>query len=603
MSTKVDRQPESDLALFARILRQARPYWLHILALFLISLLATPVALLNPVPLKIAVDSVLGSDPLPGLLEPIVPQALQSSQERLLILAALLVIAIALLTHLQSLGKSLLRSYVGEKLILDFRAGLFRHAQRLSLAYHDTKGTADSIYRIQYDTNAVQYVAIDGVIPFVTSGVTLIAMFWVTAHLDLHLALIALGVTPFLTVYTGVYRRHVRPRYKQLKRIESSGLSVVQEVLTSLRVVKAFGQEDREQSRFMRHHRRGLVARLKLMMAEGGLSTLTGVTTAVATAAVLFVGVRHVQTGVLTLGELLLVMSYLGQLYSPIKTIGRKVAGLQNYLASAERAFGLLDRTPEVVDKVNARSLSKARGEISFREVSFSYPEGPPVLEGVSFRIAVGEKVGIAGETGAGKSTLVSLATRFYDPSEGEVRLDGVDMREYRLSDLRDQFAIVLQDTVLFSTTIAENISYARPGARDEELEAAARAANAHDFIVELPDGYDTGVGEKGMRLSGGERQRIALARAFLKDSPILILDEPTSSVDIDTEALIMEAMERLMEGRTTLMIAHRLGTLANCDRLLVLEDGRVKVNTTDVDAGLKQLAARAKRAVVTGIS
>jgi ATP-binding cassette subfamily B protein len=564
----------SDLRLFARVIGETRRYWPHVLGLFLMGLLSTPLTLLSPVPLKIAVDSVLGTDPVPAILGPIVPSSVEASPGRLLVFAAVLVVVVALLVQVHNVAVSYLRSYTSEKVVLEFRGRLFRHAQRLSLAYHDRTGTSDAIYRIQYDTNAIQYIAIDGIIPFVSAAVTVGAMFWVSARIDLQLALLAVAIAPFLVLYTVVYRKHVRPKYSQLARIESSGLSVVQEVLTSLRVVKAFGQEDREQERFVRHYERGLVARLQLLLAEGGLRTLTGLTTAAATAAVLFVGVRHVQAGILTLGDLLLVMAYLAQLHQPITTMSSRAAGLQSHLAGAERAMALLDRIPDVVDRPNAKRIQRARGDLVFRDVSFAYPDGPPVLENVSFEVAAGTRLGIAGQTGIGKSTLVSLATRFYDPSEGTILLDGADLRDYRLGDLRDQFGIVLQDSVLFTTTVAENIAYAKPDASPEQIEAAARAANAHDFISRLDQGYDTLVGERGMTLSGGERQRIALARAFLKDAPVLILDEPTSSVDTGTEALIMDAMTRLMRGRTTIMIAHRLSTLAECDQFLLLERG-----------------------------
>lgn len=581
----------ADLCMLARILRETRRYWPHIAGVFVLGLLSAPLALLGPVPLKIAVDSVLGTDPIPTILQPMVPAGIEGSVDRLLIFTAALVVVIAVLVRLHSVATSLLRSYTSEKIVLDFRARLFRHAQRLSLAYHDRIGTADSIYRIQYDSNSLQYVAIDGIIPFVTATVTLVGMFWVSASLDLQLALVAVAVAPLLGLYTAVYRRHVRPKYKQLKRIESSGLSVIQEVLTSLRVVKAFGSEEREQERFVTQYEKGLVARLKLLLAEGGLSTLTGVTTAAATAGVLFLGVRHVQSGFLTLGELLLVMAYLGQLHAPINTIGRKAASLQNHLASAERAMALLDSAPEVVDRPNATPIKRAKGDLSFWNVSFQYSDGPMILDGVSFQVEAGTRIGVAGRTGVGKTTLVSLATRFYDPKSGVILLDERDLRDYRLADLRNQFAIVLQDSVLFSTTVTENIAYGRPGARFEEIEAAAKAANAHDFIVDLEDGYDSHVGERGLSLSGGERQRIALARAFLKDAPILILDEPTSSVDVDTEAMIMEAMDRLMVGRTTIMIAHRLSTLGGCDQLLVLDHAtRTASVTGDVEGYVSRL-------------
>ena len=301
-----------------------------------------------------------------------------------------------------------------------------------------------------------------------------------------------------------------------------------------------------------------------------------GLLAAIGTAVVLFVGMRHVQTGVLTLGELLLIMGYIAQLYDPLKTLSRKTVGLQSKLASAERVFSLLDDMPEVVEKPGARPLARSRGHVEFDRVTFGYGDGRWALEGVSFEIPPGARVGIAGPTGAGKTTLVNLLLRFYDPSQGAIRLDGMDLREARLVDLRRQFAMVLQDPILFSTSVSENLAYGRPEASREEIVAAARAANAHEFILALPQGYDTLVGDRGMMLSGGERQRISLARAFLKDAPILILDEPTSSVDLGTEALIMEALERLTRGRTTLMIAHRLSTLSLCDIRLELERGRV---------------------------
>jgi ATP-binding cassette subfamily B protein len=353
----------------------------------------------------------------------------------------------------------------------------------------------------------------------------------------------------------------------------------VQEVLTALRVVTAFGQEDREQQRFVQRASQGVGARVRVAVAEGALGLLVGVTTAVGTATVLLIGMRHVQAGVLTLGELLLVMGYLAQLYEPLKTIGRKAASLQSHLSSAERAFSLLEATPDVGERPHARPLARAAGAVAFLDVTFAYGgrgDTRHALYDVSFEITPGTRVGIAGTTGAGKTTLVSLLTRFYDPTAGQILLDGVDLREYKLADLRNQFAIVLQEPVLFSTSIAENIAYARPDASQREVIAAAQAADAHEFILRLPHGYETNVGERGLRLSGGERQRIALARAFLKDAPILILDEPTSSVDLRTEASIMEALGRLMRGRTTFLIAHRLSTLAACDIRFVIERGRL---------------------------
>jgi ATP-binding cassette subfamily B protein len=469
----------------------------------------------------------------------------------------------------------------------------------VSLSYHDSKGTADSTYRIQYDAPAIQWIGVDGVIPFVTAGFTLAAMIFITARIDWQLALVAMAVSPVLLLLTQIYRNRLRSQWREIKHLESSALSIIQEVLTSLRVVKAFGQEEREKERFVSQSDEGVWARIHVALAEGGFNVLIGLITAVGTAAVLLIGVRHVLAGILTLGDLLLIMSYLAQLYGPLRTIGSQAAVLQRSLASAERAFALLDEAPDVAERTNARPLSHASGAVAFRNVSFAYGTDRPVLQNISFEISAGTRVGISGATGAGKTTLVNLMSRFYDPTAGQILLDEVDLRDYRLADLRDQFGIVLQEPVLFSTSVAENIRYAHPGASTQDIIEAAKAANAHDFIVALPHGYDTLVGERGTRLSGGERQRIALARAFLKDAPILILDEPTSSVDMRTEAGIIEAMQRLMEGRTTFMIAHRISTLKSCDVLLVIEEGRLVNVSSDVASAIAETQMLGKHDLV----
>lgn len=566
----------ADRVVYARLLREAKPYWPHIACIFLLGLLSTPLALLLPFPLKVAVDSAIGAHPPPRLITAVLPASARDSGTGVLLFAASLLVALSVLVYLQAAASWILQTYTGEKLVLEFRAKLFRHVQRLSLAYHDTKGTADSTYRIQYDAPSIQGIAIDGVIRLITAGFTLLGMIYITARLDWQLALVALAVCPPLFLLTQTFRPRLRRRWREIKRLDSSAMSVVQEVLSAVRVVKAFGQEDREQGRFVQHSNHRLSEQIRLTFIQGGFDTVVGLTAAVGAATTLFVGALHVRNGALTLGELLVVMAYLAQLYEPLKTLSKKVTELQSGLASAERAFSLLDELPEVIERPNARPLACASGAVSFRSVSFSYEKDLPVLQGITFEVAPGSRVGIAGPTGAGKTTLVSLLTRFYDPTSGQILLDGTDLREYRLADLRNQFAMVLQDPVLFSATIAENIAYARPGATQEEMEEAAKAANAHEFILSLPEGYQTLVGERGMRLSGGERQRISLARAFLKDASILILDEPTSAVDLRTEAAILEAMERLMQGRTTITITHRLSTLENCDLRLEIERGHL---------------------------
>jgi ATP-binding cassette subfamily B protein len=353
-------------------------------------------------------------------------------------------------------------------------------------------------------------------------------------------------------------------------------MSVAQEVLGAIRVVKAFGQEDREYERFVHHSSRSMWGTLRVAFIQAGFDLLIGSTLAIGMGCVLFVGAQHVKEGTLTLGEFLMVSAYLVQLYRPLESIGKKAATLQSSLSSAERAFSLLDESPDVPERPHSRRLARAMGAVTFERVSFAYQADRTILQDVSFTVSPGTRVGIVGATGAGKTTLISLLTRFYDPTSGRILLDREDLRSYSLADLRNQFAIVLQEPVLFSTSVAENIGYARPEASEGEIVAAAIAANAHGFISGLPQGYETPVGERGMRLSGGERQRIALARAFLRDAPVLILDEPTSSVDVHTERIILEAMERLMRGRTTFMIAHRLSTLEGCELLLVIERGRL---------------------------
>jgi ATP-binding cassette subfamily B protein len=561
----------SDTRLILRLFRQARPYWPHLVVLLALSLLATPLALLLPLPLAMVVEGLSGSGPVPGFLRGLLPEGAAASLHRVLILAVVLLIGLSLLDQLNKLAVSVLGTYVGERLQLDFRARLFRHVQRLSLAYHDAKGTADANYRIHWDTAAIQWVIVNALPPVVSAVFTLVGMIYVTARIDWQLALVALAVTPALIAITLVSGRRLRNGWEKAKDIESAAYSVAQEVLTGLRVVKAFGQEAREEGRFLAHSGNGMRARVRLGLMDGLFGLLFGMTLALGTALVLYLGGRHLRPG-----DLVLVMGYLGLLYQPVQLVSKCVVTLQASLASAQRIFALLDEPVDVAERPGARPLGRAAGAVAFRDVSFAYSGDDYVLRGVQFEVPPGARVGIAGTTGAGKTTLVSLLSRFFDPGEGQIMLDGADLRDYRLADLRNQFGIVLQDTVLFSTTVAENIAYARPEATEAEIVEAARAANAHEFISNLPDGYQTLVGERGMRLSGGERQRIALARAFLKDAPILILDEPTSSVDVRTEAGIMQAMERLMRGRTAFMIAHRLTTLAGCDVLLEVSGGRV---------------------------
>jgi len=528
-----------------------------------------PLTLLYPLPLKVVVDSVLGTQPLPSWLAPWLPflRLRAASLEA----AIAILLAIAVLVSLQSLAAWWLQTYTGEKLVWDFRARLLNHVQRLPLMFHDRYGATDSVYRIQHDAPSIQYVTIQGLVPLTTAIFTLVAMI-----VDLVLALIALTITPVLFLLSLGCSRIVRKRSETIKHLDSSALAVIQEVIGSIRVIKAFGQENREHDRFVRRSAKRMSQQVRLSIQQAVFNVLIGLTIAMGTAAALYFGVRHVRAGTLTVGSLLMIMAYIAQIYQPLQTLTGKVTDLQVWLASLDRTFLLLDQQPEITERRGAYQLRSARGAFEFRNVSFAYDESGRGLEDLCFRIPAGVRVGIVGATGAGKTTLLNLLMRFYDPNSGEVILDGHDIRDYRIADLRRQYAVVLQEPVLFAASIAENIAYGKPDASDEEIIAAASAAASHDFILNLPEGYETQVGDRGSRLSGGERQRISLARAFLRNSPILILDEPTSSVDVHTEAAIMEATERLISGRTTFMIAHRLSTLKSCDLVLVLDQGRL---------------------------
>jgi len=566
--------------------------WRLVAAVFVVGLLASPLALLAPLPLKIGVDTVLGSRPLTAWVAALLPASVARSSSALLALVAVLAILIAVATQLQVAAQKYLTVLAGERLQLDFRARLFQHLQRLSLTYHDTIGTADSMYRIQQDAPAIRSLVIDGFIPLVSSAVTLAGMIYVTFRLDWRLAVAAVAASPPLLLIAQVYRPRLRRQSRDVRRLESVALGVIHEALGALRVVKVFGQERREEERFVRRSGDGVSGRVGLALAEGSFSIAIGVITAASMTIVLFLGIAHVRSGLLTLGDLLLVMGYVAKLYDPMKTISRKSATLQGYLASVERAFAVLDERPDVDERSDARPISRARGAIAFEHVSFAYAPDRPVLHDVSFSIPAGASLGIEGATGAGKSTLISLLTRLYDPTEGRILLDGVDLRDYRRADLRRQFAVVLQESVLFSASIAENIAYAVPGATEEQIVAAARAANAHEFIERLPQGYDTEVGERGVKLSGGQRQRVAIARAFLTDSPVLLLDEPTSGVDPHTEAAIVEALGRLQEGRTVIIISHRPSAVARCTALVTMERGRIVADTTRLEPASPPLPA-----------
>ena len=558
---------------YLRVLRQARPFWPRLGGIAALSIISAPLALLLPLPVKIAVDSVLGSGPLPAWLAWMMRDATTSSA---LVAAVGLLLAIAVINQIQALFAWYLQTCTAEGLVWDFRAQLLSHVQRLPMSFHDRAGAYDLAYRIQNDAASIQYIVIQGIIPVFTATCTLAAMLYVSVRMDLKLAWIAMSVAPVLALLTHKCSSIVRARSTTVKQLDSSAIAVVQEVLASIRVVKAFGQHEREEKRFVGQSNSRVRNQIKLATVQGWFNLLIGLTIALGSAGVLYVGVRHVHRGILTVGDLLVIIAYIAQMYEPLRLISTRTADLQSWIVSVDRAFDLLQERTEIEEATLPRSLARAAGDVEFCGVSFNYNNGRSGLRDISLLIPHGSRVGVMGTTGAGKTTLIHMLMRFYDPTEGAVRLDGIDLRDYRIADLRRQFAVVLQEPVLFNISIAENIAYGNPNASEEQIFSAAKAAHCHDFILRQPQGYATVIGERGDRLSGGERQRIALARAFLRDAPILILDEPTSSIDLATENEIMRATEELMRGRTTFMIAHRLSTLRLCDMVVRLEQGRV---------------------------
>src|SRR3954462_10295418 len=440
-------------ASYLRVLRQARPFWPQLTGIAALSMVSAPLALLLPLPVKIAVDSVLGSEPIPQWLRWLAHDVSPTSG---LIIAVGLLLAIALINQLQALVAWYLQTYTAEGLVWDFRAQLLRHVQRLPMSFHDRAGAYDLAYRLQNDAASIQYIVIQGIIPVFTALCTLAAMLYVSVRMDLHLAWIAMSIAPILALLTRKCSSIVRERSKTVKELASSAISVVQEVLGSIRLVKSFGQHEREQERFVGRSSTRVRNQVRLAAVQGWFNLLIGLTIATGSAAVLYVGVRHVNRGLLTVGDLLVVIAYIAQMYEPLRLISTRTADLQSWIVSVDRAFDLLQERTEIEEAVLPRSLERAGGDVEFCGVSFNYNNGRSGLQDISLVIPHGARVGVIGTTGAGKTTLINMLMRFYDPTGGEVRLDGVALRDYRIADLRRQFAVVLQEPVLFNISIAE---------------------------------------------------------------------------------------------------------------------------------------------------
>jgi ATP-binding cassette subfamily B protein len=560
--------------IYNRVFRYIGPHKASMAIVFAIITVEAVLGLLEPWPMKILIDQGLGGQPLSGWLAWLLPFLEGQSAASIVVFAVLAGVAVRLVGNVLKIVTDYLKPRVSDSMTLSFKADLFDHLQRLSFKYHDQTAVGDSTYRLNHDTGWVNSLVWGNFRHLFTATITLVMMLFIVIRLDWQIAILALGTTPITYTMIGVSNKFFTERNKRLWRMQSGVETIVQEVLSCLRVVKAFGQEDREQRRFEDQSWAAARASWRLRVQERLFWEVWGWVNRICKSLILLLGAFHVLDGRLTLGELLVVLAYVGQIHSPLEEIGQMLSQMQISLANAERAIEVLDTPIEIQDRPGARPLAHVDGEVALEHVGFAYSNGQPVLRDVSFTARPGEVVAIVGPTGAGKTTIASLITRFYDPDAGRVTLDGHDIRDLTIRTLRENIALVLQEPILFTGTIRENIAYGRPDARLDEIEAAARAANAQDFITALPDGYDSHVGVKGVRLSGGERQRICVARAFLKDAPVLILDEPTSSVDSRTEQVILDALDRLMRGRTTFVIAHRLSTIRTADQILVVDKG-----------------------------
>jgi ATP-binding cassette, subfamily B, bacterial len=547
------------------------------LAIALVAVLAeTLTDVLDPWPIKIVVDNLLQSKKLPVWLGGLVSAMFGQNKLAILNFAVASVAAIAVVGAVSSYLEGYMTTSVSNWVAHDLRRTLYNHIQRLSLAEYDATRTGDLITRVTSDIEAVEDFIDSALLGILVNTLTLVGMIGVMFYINWRFTLIALSVAPVLFIVVFSFTRRIKKASRAVRKKESELLSVVEEVLTSIRVVKAFAREDYEQRRFESQSLENVEAALRARKVKAKLSPVVQVLVAIGTCLVLWYGARLALSGQLSAGMLIVFLLYLGNMYKPMRELSKMADTVSKASVGYERIEEVLKIESVVRDLPNARRAPRLKGQIEFDHVNFSYDEENPVLKDMSFKIAPGQVAAIVGPSGTGKTTIISLIPRLYDPQSGTVRIDGKDIRGFTMKSLRDQISFVLQDTLLFRASIWENIAYGKPGASRAEIMRSAEVANAHEFIEKMPEGYDTMLGERGVTLSGGQRQRIAIARAVIRDTPILILDEPTSGLDAASEEAVIEALDRLMKNRTTVLIAHHLGTIRHADVIFVVKDSEL---------------------------
>lgn len=567
------------MSIYRRVFRYYRPFLPQTILGLVLSLIGIGLNLLKPWPFKIIVDQVLrtagkGAKEIHLLVNG--PSEHTFSASEIVVILCLALVVIQFLWGITNWITSYLFVKIGLQALLKLRTELYAYLQSLSLRFHDARRSADSSFRVAYDSQAIQTIYNKGFTNIFGSVITLVGTFVIMIRLDWQLALLSLAVVPFVVGAIYFFAHRIRRDSTSIQEHESAVLAQAQEGLSSIRMVHAFGREEFEVLQFHQQARQSLQANLRLTLTNVNSALVISTLMVIGTAAMYYVGTLHVLAGTLTLGSLLVFSAYLLMLYQPLESLTYTAWAMEGATAGARRCFEILDRQDDVVDSPDAIEITDTKGAIEFSNVAFGYSQERPVLYDVNLQIQPNQIIALVGGTGAGKSTLLSLVPRFYDPASGSIALDRRDLRQITKKSLRNQIGIVLQDTLLFSTTVRENIAYGRPDATEAEIIDAARRAQADEFIRQLPDGYNSTVGERGGHLSVGQRQRIGIARAFLKNAPILLLDEPTSALDPTTEAAIMDTIVELMRGRTTLIATHRLATIHNVDQIVVLEGGRI---------------------------